>query len=385
MASTVTTSPRLARQRRGRLLGGVAVGLARTLRVDTGVVRFGFLVLALAAGAGVVAYAIAWAVLPLVDDPQPAPPTSAIDDAAALAAIVGAVLVLRGLGVWFGDIVGVVGGLAAAGIAIVWGQASEPKDLVRGGTGPLRVAMGVALIGIGFVVLAALTGDLATLGRSLLGAAVVVVGVALLVGPWLARLTDDLVDERRARIRSEERADIAAHLHDGVLQTLALIQRRASDEREVVALARRQERELREWLYSGERAAAGTVASELARELAEVEDTHRVRVELVCVGDAPLDDAARALVSAAREATTNAARHAGVDRVDVYVEVDDDEVAAFVRDRGRGFDQAAVPDDRRGVADSVIGRMRRAGGEATVHTTPGEGTEVALRVPKARV
>ena len=120
----------------------MAAGLARTLRVDTGVVRFGFLVLALAAGAGVVAYAIAWAVLPLVDDPQPAPPTSAIDDAAALAAIVGAVLVLRGLGVWFGDIVGVVGGLAAAGIAIVWGQASEPKDLVRGGTGPLRVAIG---------------------------------------------------------------------------------------------------------------------------------------------------------------------------------------------------------------------------------------------------
>ena len=161
--------------------------------------------------------------------------------------------------------------------------------------------------------------------------------MALLVGPWLARLTDDLVDERRARIRSEERADIAAHLHDGVLQTLALIQRRAGDEREVVALARRQERELREWLYQGDRRGIGTVASELARELAEVEDAHRVRVELVCVGDAGLDDGARALVAATREAATNAARHAGVDRVDVYVEVGDAEVAAFVRDRGRGL------------------------------------------------
>ena len=301
---------------------------------------------------------------------------------AALAAIVGAVLVLRSLGVWFGDGVGLVGGLAAAGIAIVWGQASEPKDLIRGDTGPLRVAVGIALVGVGFVTFAALTGDLATLGRSLLGAAIVLVGVALLVGPWLARLTDDLVDERRARIRSEERADIAAHLHDSVLQTLALIQQRAGDEREVVALARRQERELREWLYQGDRATAGTVASELARELAEVEDALRVRVELVCVGDAVLDEGSRALVAATREAATNAARHAGVDRVDVYVEVGDAEVAAFVRDRGRGFDPGAVPEDRRGLADSVVGRMRRAGGAATVRSVVGEGTEVAMRVPR---
>lgn len=384
MAATATTPHRLTRQRQGRLLGGVSVGLARTLRLDTGVVRFGFLLLTLCGGVGAVAYVIAWAVLPVADDPEPAPPTSLVDDAAALAAIAGAVLVLRSVGLWFGDAVGLVGGLAAAGIAIVWGQASGPKDLVRGGTGPLRVAVGIALVGLGFVAFAALTGDLATLGRSLLGAAVVLVGMALLVGPWVARLTDDLVLERRARIRSEERAEIAAHLHDGVLQTLALIQRRAGDEREVVALARRQERELREWLYQGERATAGTVASELARELAEVEDAHRVRVELVCVGDAPVDDASRALVAATREAATNAARHAQVDRVDVYVEVDDDEVAAYVRDRGRGFEPAAVPDDRRGLADSVVGRMRRAGGTATVRSAPGEGTEVAIRAPRSR-
>lgn len=384
MATTATTPHRLARQRHGRLLGGVSVGLARRLRVDTGVVRFGFLVLTLCAGMGAVAYAVAWAVLPVADDPEPAPPTSLIDDAAALAAVAGAVLVLRSVGVWFGDVVGLVGGLAAAGIAIVWGHASEPKELVRGGAGPLRVAVGIALVGVGFLAFAALTGDLATLGRSLLGAAVVLVGVALLIGPWLARLTDDLVLERRARIRGEERAEIAAHLHDGVLQTLALIQRRADDEREVVALARRQERELREWLYEGERATAGTVASELARELAEVEDAHRVRVELVCVGDAPVDEASRALVAATREAAANAAHHAQVDRVDVYVEVDDDEVTAYVRDRGQGFDPGTVPEERRGLADSVVGRMRRAGGTATVRSAPGEGTEIAIRAPRSR-
>jgi signal transduction histidine kinase len=240
----------------------------------------------------------------------------------------------------------------------------------------------VVLVAVGFVSFVALTVDWRTLGQSLVGASVAAIGVALLAAPRLVRLANDLRDERRARIRSEEKAEIAAHLHDGVLQTLALIQRRAADNREVVALARRQERELREWLFGPGHRNAETLAGALAVELAAVEDDHAVPVELVCVGDAPLDEHGRALLAAVREAASNAARHSGADRVDVYVEVEPDAVSAFVRDRGRGFDRAAVPSHRRGLADSVVGRMRRVGGSAVVRSEPGEGTEVRLRVPR---
>jgi signal transduction histidine kinase len=373
----------MARQRQGRLVAGVCTGLSRAWRLDTSVVRFGFLALTLAAGVGVMVYAVAWAVLPLHDEATPEPATDTVDNVAAVAAVIGAVLVLRAAGVWFSDVVGLVGGLAAVGLTLVWGRAEGPGALAREGRGPLRVAVGVLLVLTGFVAFVALTGDLATLGRSLLGAIVVAVGIGLLAAPRLARLVGELDAERRARIRSEERAEIAAHLHDGVLQTLALVQRRAGDEREVVALARRQERELREWLY-GEPAPGAMLASALAGELAIVEDTHRARVELVCVGDAPLDEPVLALIAAVREAATNAARHAGTGHVDVFVEVGDDGIDAFVRDRGRGFDPHAVPEDRRGLAESVVGRMQRAGGSARVTSRPGEGTEIALHLPRRR-
>ena len=178
---------------------------------------------------------------------------------------------------------------------------------------------------------------------------------------------------------------MAAHLHDGVLQTLALIQKRAADDKEVRSLARRQERELRDWLYGRREAAEPDgVAGLLRRELADVEDRYGVRIDAVLVGDAPLDDSARALVAAGREAARNAATHAGVDTIDVYLEVEPERVSLFVRDRGAGFDPAAVPADRRGLADSVLGRVRRAGGQAEVLSTPGEGTEIELSVPRAR-
>jgi signal transduction histidine kinase len=276
----------------------------------------------------------------------------------------------------------VVGLVAVAGLALVWGKADGADAFVRDSGRAARLAVGVALVGIGFVSFVALTVDWRTLGQSLVGASVAAIGVALLAAPRLVRLANDLRDERRARIRSEEKAEIAAHLHDGVLQTLALIQRRAADNREVVALARRQERELREWLFGPGHRNAETLAGALAVELAAVEDDHAVPVELVCVGDAPLDEHGRALLAAVREAASNAARHSGADRVDVYVEVEPDAVSAFVRDRGRGFDRAAVPSHRRGLADSVVGRMRRVGGSAVVRSEPGEGTEVRLRVPR---
>jgi signal transduction histidine kinase len=247
-----------------------------------------------------------------------------------------------------------------------------------------RIAVGVALVLIGFIAFNVLTGDVRTLGSSALGAAITAAGIALLFGPRLRRLASELGAERRARIRGEEKAEIAAHLHDGVLQTLALIQRRAGTNKEVAALARRQERELREWLYASVPDAATTLSGALTSELAAVEDDQQVQVELVVVGDAALDEAGRVFVSALREAATNAARHAGVDRVDVYVEVETDALTGFVRDRGTGFDPATVPADRRGLADSVVGRTRRAGGTATVSSRPGEGTEVTVSMPRVR-
>lgn len=372
----------LSRPRQGRLVAGVSAGVARAWRIDPSIVRLGFIALTLSGGIGVIVYGILWASLPVIDDLPPPARVDRVDDVAAGVAIVGGLLVLRGAGVWFADQAVLVGMVAAVGAVLVWGRGEGAEMLVRDRLAPLRIAVGVALVAGGFVAFATITGDFGALGRTLLAGVVAAAGVAVLVGPRLTRAASDLTAERRARIRSEERAEIAAHLHDGVLQTLALIQQRAGANRDVASLARRQERELREWLY-GAPAPDATLAAALARELAAVEDDQRVRAELVLVGDAPLDDSLRAVVAAVREATTNAARHGGVDRVDVYVEVEPTRVTAFVRDRGRGFDPSAVPPDRRGIADSLIGRVRRAGGTATVTSRPGQGTEVELSVPRA--
>jgi signal transduction histidine kinase len=195
-------------------------------------------------------------------------------------------------------------------------------------------------------------------------------------------LFGQLSDERRERIRSEEREEVAAHLHDSVLQTLALIQR-TDEPREMATLARSQERELRDWLYGGTSATDPTLLSTAVNDAAaEIERSHRVRIDVVTVGDRRLDDASRSLVFAAREAMTNAAVHGGVGRLSVYVESDADGVSAFVRDQGAGFDPARVCEDRHGIADSIRGRMARAGGAAEIVSSPGHGAEVRLRLPE---
>jgi signal transduction histidine kinase len=375
---------RFARARQGRLVAGVCAGLARGLRLDVSVVRLGMLVLSLAGGFGIVVYGALWLVLPVDSEVITVPAGHRVDNVAALAVVFGAMLVLRAAGIWIGDSVALIGSVAAVGVVLVWGRADGTDAGVKNRVGAARIAVGVALVIAGFVAFNVLTGDWRALGRSVVGATLAAVGIALVFGPRLARLASELTAERRARIRSEERAEIAAHLHDGVLQTLALIQHRAGTNREVAALARRQERELREWLYGSPSDAVTTLAGALTHDLAAVEDDQQVPIELVVVGDAPLDEPARALVAAVREAATNAARHAGVDRVDVYVEADDDLLTGYVRDRGKGFDPAAVPPDRRGLADSVTGRMRRAGGTAAVRSQAGEGTEVTMSVPRGR-
>jgi signal transduction histidine kinase len=387
----------LTRRRQGRWLAGVCAGLAGRYALSVNALRAGTVLLAVIVGPPVViAYLAAWAFLPDEDGgpfsarriaTQQNLGRKSVGEAGAWAAIVvGILLLLAEVSSWLPRAVLLPGFLACAGAAVVWGGR-------LGRYRPLRVAVGVSMVLAGGFASLAAVSDLRTIGRSAAGAAVVVVGLVLMLGPGLARLGRSLADERRQRIRSEERADVAAHLHDGVLQTLALIQKRAGDDKAVRSLARRQERELRSWLY-GARGVGGlpqdanghadvaTVATLLRRELDDLEDHYAVRFEAVLVGDAPLDDAGRALVAAGREAALNAARHAGVDTVDVYLEVEPDRTSLFVRDRGSGFDPAAVPPDRRGLADSISARIKRHGGTAEIRSAPGEGAEIELSLPR---
>lgn len=262
------------------------------------------------------------------------------------------------------------------------------------------VALGLAQVVVGALLVAAGAGLYFTAGddgigprRALVAAAAVCAGLALVAGPWWWRLSHDLAEERRERIRAQERDEVAAHIHDSVLQTLALIQRSSTDPNMVARLARQQERELRTWLYgspagparrdlNAEDRADETVAAALQRVSAEVEDLHGVTVETVEVGDCPIDERFAALVQSSREALMNAARHSGVKSVSAYLEVEPNQVTVFVRDRGAGFDPDHLPDDRRGVAESIIGRMDRHGGKASVRSRPGEGTEVELVMPR---
>jgi phage shock protein PspC (stress-responsive transcriptional regulator)/two-component sensor histidine kinase len=372
------------RPRQGRLLGGVCAGLEPVLGVPVGLIRFAFLLAALAGGVGIAAYVAGLVLLPEVDGPPaPARRRDPVELAAIVAIIVGGFLACRAAGLWVADVVGFPGALAAAGVALVWGRAEGRTAVLAGRGGPLRIAVGVTLVVGGGSAFLAATGDVGAIGRSLALGAVIVVGLLLIAGPGVGRLVGALRTERRERIRSEERSEISAHLHDSVLQTLALIQVRAGDDREVQRLARRQERELRSWLQGRPpEAEAATVADLVSSIVAEVEDDHAVRVELVVVGDAPLDDRLRALALAGREAVLNAVHHAGVATVDAYLEVEPHEVTLFVRDRGKGFDPAAVDPDRRGLAESVHGRIARAGGRAEVRSSVGEGTEVELVVPR---
>jgi signal transduction histidine kinase len=228
----------------------------------------------------------------------------------------------------------------------------------------------------------------------LLAVLAALVGIGVLTVPFWLRLVSDLGEERRARIRTEERAEIAAHLHDSVLQTLALIQKQAEAPREVLRLARGQERQLRGWLYGpsgygrpadGESSGAESLSEAISRACGEVEDTFAIQVQQVVVGDCPLDEKLVGLIYAAREAVVNAAKHAGVSEVSVYAEIEPEVVTIFVRDRGKGFDPKAVPADRHGLADSIRGRMERNGGELRLRTAPGEGTEVQLQMPRVGV
>ncbi len=245
-----------------------------------------------------------------------------------------------------------------------------------------RVAAGAGLV-LASLLVFALSGGNWGAARQITAAGLLgIAGLALVIGPWIYRLAADLTAERAERVRTQERADLAAHLHDSVLQTLALIQKNSADAPLVARLARSQERDLRAWLYDDRPGDESTIASALRSLSAAVEDDHGVSVDVVTVGDCPVTEGLRAIVNATREAVTNAAKHAGTGSVDVYAEVADDAVEVFVRDRGVGFDLDGVPEGRFGVRHSIIDRMERHGGSAEVRSQPGEGTEVRLRMPR---
>jgi signal transduction histidine kinase len=271
--------------------------------------------------------------------------------------------------------------LVAAGLAVIWRQLDTDRALSRPGVRGV-LAGGAVLAVAGVVLLLATTGQLANARNGFAATLVILAGVVLATAPLWRRLLDSRAAERAARIRSEERAAVATHLHDSVLQTLALIQRHADQPQAVHRLARSQERELRAWLYEPAVATGGTWAGLVASIVAEVEADLDLTVDPVVVGDVPVDDALVALGAAAREALVNVGKHAGVTSADLYTEVGPDRVEVFVRDRGKGFDPETVPDDRRGLRDSVQGRLTRVGGTAVVRSAAGEGTEVELVLPR---
>ncbi|MBM9467612.1 ATP-binding protein [Nakamurella leprariae] len=397
------------------VLGGVAAGLARHLRVPVLWVRLTFAITAVFGGAGVLAYALLWIFVPPAPDSttDPGEPrTGGRERRQALGiAAVGLALLIAGTALGLGSIVGwILGplGLAAVGGAFIWREADDARRArwrrtAVGMMAPSRASMwrlvgGCALVVGGLSVFAIGQLDFGAVRSALVAVLLTLVGVAIITVPWWLRLVRDLGDERRGRVRERERAEIAAHLHDSVLQTLALIQRQSGDSREVLRLARGQERELRTWLYGpagyaspdgvaggpGDGAARSTLAAALAQAAGDVEDTYAIAVAPVVVGDAPMDPQLAALVAAAREAMVNAAKHAEVGEVSVYAEVEEGTASVFVRDRGTGFEPTTVGADRRGLAESIRGRMERHGGTALIRSAPGAGTEVELSMPVAR-
>lgn len=380
-ALTHETRPALTRRATGRLVAGVAGGVADRLGVEVGYVRAALVVLATMWGLGLVVYVALWiATFEKVED-RPARSVPAEKAAGLALMFLGALLALRAMGWWPGDLaVAMVAGLSF-GFAALHAQDDLARLLEpeRGGPGRLRIVAGLAFLAVGLVILGQSVSQVRTLGPVVLAVGITSIGLVFAFGPWLVKLARDLGTERRERIRQEERAEVAAHLHDSVLQTLALMQR-ADDPRQMVTLARQQERELRTWLY-GSAPTEGTVAAALEGAAARIEADHALPIEVVTVGDASLDVGGRALVAAAAEAMVNAAKHSGADGVSVYLEVSEGRSQVWVGDQGRGFGREDVPPDRRGITGSIVARMERFGGGAEIESRPGEGTEVHLWAP----
>ncbi len=374
-----------------RVVAGVASGIGREVGVDPNLVRVVFVLLFATGGWGALLYGGAWLAMallpadrPLVDGP-PVPKGRSDTERLVGFALVSAGLLL--LSVQIGGFpAGVVWplGLLGVGAVVAWSRLSATPATEAGWSSLDRwatILAGSTLALVALVVMGnrMLTNDSAA--ESTLLALAAVATVLAVSAPWWWRLVRERDAERQARIRSEERAEVAAHLHDSVLQTLSLIQRHDDDPQTMINLARRQERELRNWLDPDRVSRrGGSIRGRLDRLASEVEELHGVPVEVVAVGDCLVDDRIESLLSAAGEAAVNAAKHSGADRIDLYLEVGPDSVEIFVRDTGCGFDLTTIDDDRHGVRNSIQGRMARVDGTATIITAPGDGTEVELHL-----
>jgi len=385
-----------------RWIGGVAGGLSEHFSVPAWVFRLAFVGTTLVGGVGLVAYALMWVFLPLDSDRAAVPgagrPAATGWDLTGVLGVLalglGVLLGLAALGlpirisVW-GPVL-----IVGAGAVLLWRQSDDlQRTTIRNraevgvrSTASLsdrqslvRVLVGLGLVLLGLVAVVGPQLDLATTGRSVAAAGAVLAGVVLIALPWIASWIKGFEAQRYAAVRAQERAVMAARVHDSVLQTLTLIQRRADDPAEVARLARAEERALRSWLYAPV-GASGSLGAALSEVVATTEVDYDARIDLVTVGEAMVDDRMAALVAATREAVVNAAKHAGAPAT-VYAEVDEQQVEVNVRDRGCGFDQSAVGADRHGVRESIVARMDAVGGSATVRTAPGEGTEVRLVLP----
>jgi signal transduction histidine kinase len=398
----------LRRDTADRMVGGVAAGVAAWRGFSVTAVRIVFVLVAVvSSGIGVALYVMAWLLIPAAGADSSIGSRArsdargirlAIGVASLLAVVLLAVSAFNRS--WFVDAAWPQV-ISVAGLVLIWRNAPadeqvtlhrlvEPLESATGSpTANKRSALRVVIAGVllisGVASLFSAKESLALL-RPLGGVVLVIAGLVLLLGPWWLRIARDLVLERQARVRAEEREEIASQIHDSVLQTLALIQRRADDPQKVIQLARLQERELRSWLFEGrapnETDVDLTFAAGVRQIQQDVESRYGVPVEAVTVGDCELDDNLNALLAAAREATVNAAKWSGASVISLFAEVEPAEVSIVVRDRGQGFDPDAVPEDRKGLAESVYGRMNRRGGTATVTSAEGEGTKVALKMPR---
>lgn len=407
------------------MVAGVCSGLALRLRIDATLIRVITVILTvITGGVAAVGYGLLWAALPVAGEgptprrwkprqgSRPRSRTRApkrhfrgtwVIGAGAGFVTLGLLFIFREAGIWWSDSLVWPLVIAAAGVALIWRQFSESardraerdesEAVYVAGTnprrrsllGPFRGGVGIALLLGGAVLFLYINGALSAGGDVALAGLTAVIVIGLVVAPIWARSARELSTERTERIRSEERAEVAAHLHDSVLQTLTLIQKNPEDTRRVSTLARSQERELRDWL-SGKSATdrAQSLAESLKAVAAEVEEKHQVPIDAVTVGDRPLDERSVALVAATREAMTNAVRHAGeAGAIRLYAEIDPRRCQVFVHDRGPGFNPESVPSDRRGVRDSIIGRMEANGGSAEIRSIPGEGTEVELLIEES--
>jgi signal transduction histidine kinase/phage shock protein PspC (stress-responsive transcriptional regulator) len=374
------------RRRSDRVVAGVAGGLADTLGVSDAFVRAAFVTLSMVWGLGVLIYLGMWLMeLDRVEDVE-------VDEVSPHQALglgigfAGLMLLLGAFGWWPSNALVLTVGALAFGVAALTdrnmpGPLASLVDPTVQRPGRFRMLLGVGLLIGGLAVFSANVGPIYEIGPVLLAVALTGVGILVAFGPWVTRLARDLGTERRERIRQEERAEMAAHLHDSVLQTLALIQR-SDDPARMSMLARHQESELRDWLYGNVPMDGVDLLSTALKDAAKrIEADHQVPIDVVVVGDHTVDESTRALLGAASEAMVNAAKHSGAERVSLYFEADDDELVVYVTDQGKGFDAGTVASDRRGITQSIKARVHKAGGVAAVDSEPGEGTEVILRMP----